>query len=124
MNARGRLRFLTAVVVVGLASVACVSQTGEVSVDITSPGEGDSLRAGEPIPVEIDLKGAELGVATSEGVGHLHIRVDDGAMQMIDTEEGEVTLEEGAHEITVEYTGENHESFDPPVMDSVKVQAR
>ena len=104
---------------------ACVeSSGGDVSVSIESPQADDVVPAGEPIVVGTDLAGAELGVATSEGVGHLHVRVDDGAMQMIDSETTEVTLSPGKHVITVEYTDEAHESFDPPVKDSVEVRAR
>ena len=108
-----------------LTFTACVeSAGGDVSVSIESPQAGDVVPAGEPIVVGTDLSGADLGVATSEGVGHLHVRVDDGAMQMIDSESTEVTLSRGEHVITVEYTDSAHESFEPPVTDSVTVRAR
>ena len=109
----------------GLIATSCVqSSGGDVSVTIESPQGGAVVPAGEPIEVGTDLLGAELGVATSEGVGHLHVRVDDGAMQMLDSESTEVTLSPGQHVITVEYTDSAHESFDPPVKDSVTVRAR
>lgn len=112
-------------VALAVTFTACVgSSGGDVSVSIESPQAGDVVPADVPIVVGTNLSGAELGVATSEGVGHLHVRVDDGAMQMIDSERTEVTLSPGNHVITVEYTDEAHESFDPPVRDSVEVRAR
>jgi hypothetical protein len=117
---------LSTVALALVALSACVSQSGspeDVTISISSPLDGDTVAAGEPVTVEINVEGTDLDVVTSEGAGHLHVTVDGEGMQMISQETTQVTLTKGEHEIKAEYTDENHASFDPPIEDTVEVTA-
>lgn len=116
-------------VVLGAASFAWPRLTKQPStssavVTIVRPVDGDTVRAGEPVPVTVDLANAPLArSATSQAGGHLHLYVDGRLQQMPYALITEVRLEPGRHELTVEYVDPRHLSFDPPVQKTVTVIA-
>jgi hypothetical protein len=101
--------------------------TSDATVTITSPADGDNVPAGEELPVEVSLRGAELTTATASNdptQGHLHVFVDGEVISMPTTTASEVVLEPGEHSIAVEFTRADHRSFDPPVIDEIEVTAQ
>jgi hypothetical protein len=98
----------------------------DVRVSIESPSDGDSVPAGEPIQLRINLEGGTLGAAPEEGdtaAGHLHIFVDGELKQMVSTDTARVELEAGPHTILAEFTAVDHSSYAPPIVDEVEVTA-
>ncbi len=96
----------------------------DATVAIASPADGATVSAGQPVPFEIELTGATLAAeSTGEGGGHLHVYVDGEIVTMPPTLDVEVELEQGEHEVEIEYVDSDHVSLDPPVTDSVTVTA-
>jgi hypothetical protein len=79
-----------------------------ISISITSPEDGATVPAGEPVIVEIEVRGAPEG-------GHFDVRIDGDIATMTPESTPEVTFPSGEHELTVEYVNSRHQSFDPPV---------
>jgi hypothetical protein len=97
-----------------------------VTVAITDPNNGDTVGARRPVELEVDVRGGELttDVQSSDPTkGHLHVFVDDELISMPTTATPEIELEPGPHEITVEFTGADHRSFSPKILDRVSVTA-
>lgn len=93
-----------------------------VAITIVSPADGDTVRAGVPIPLRVEIDGGHIQGTGGEGrPGHLHLLVDRRLVEMTDETAPSVVLEPGVHEITVEFAGENHESLG--VLDRVDVTA-
>jgi hypothetical protein len=98
------------------------SSGSAISVRILSPADGDTVPAGSPVPVRVEIDGGHIQGTNGEGrPGHLHLLVDRRLVEMVDETALAVTLEPGTHEITVEFAGENHESLG--VLDRVDVRA-
>ena len=94
------------------------------SVSISSPEDGATVDASQPLALEVDLQGATLASdTTTDDGGHLHVYVDGETRGMPATLDVEVELEPGEHEIEVEYVDSEHQALDPPVTDSVEVVA-
>jgi hypothetical protein len=108
-------------------SAGTVAAPDEVGISITSPADGDTVSAGEPVQVSVDLTGAELTSETeSEDPtrGHLHIFVDGQIISMPSSTTNEVELEPGEHTIAVEFTTADHRSFEPRIQDAITVTAQ
>jgi hypothetical protein len=108
-------------------SAGVVSAPDGVAVTISSPAEGDTVPAGEAVPVTVELSGAELTSETESEdptQGHLHIFVDDRIVSMPSTTSNEVELEPGEHTIVVEFTTADHRSFEPRIQDAITVTAQ
>jgi hypothetical protein len=117
------LCFLAAAVIV--PRIGGDSASSDASVQIVAPEEGATLDAGEPVEVEVELTNGSLASsAEATSGGHLHLSVDGKLQQMPYSTSMEVTLEEGAQEITVEYVDLEHVSFDPVIEDTIQVTAR
>lgn len=120
------LLVLGAAAVTGAFTVARPSADdhGDVAVSIASPERGAAVPAGEPVPFQFELTGAVLASESSgEEGGHLHVLVDGETVGMPSALDVELELEEGEHEIEVEYVGPDHQPLDPPVTDSITVTA-
>lgn len=115
-----------AVAVTGAFTVA--RPTGDDHVDATvaiaSPADGATVDASRPVPLEIELEGAQLASETTdEDGGHLHVYVDGDVVDMPPTLDVEVELTPGEHEVAVEFVDSEHLPLDPPATDSVTVTA-
>lgn len=111
-----------AIVLLSLGVLAGCSRGPDVAVRIVSPADGDTVRAGVPVPVRVEVDGGHIQGTGGQGrPGHLHLLVDRRLVEMTDETTPSVTLEPGTHEITVEFAGENHESIG--VFDRVDVTA-
>ena len=95
----------------------------DATVGFASPQDGDTVPAGEPLTIDIDLEGGELATSASDAGGHLHIYVDGSVVSMPSTTTVEVDLEPGEHELRVEYVDFGHASYDPPVQETITVTA-
>jgi hypothetical protein len=99
----------------------------DVGVEIESPADGDEVPAGRPFELEVSIEGGELTgdpQATDPTKGHLHVFVDGELIAMPATPTPEVELEAGEHDIAVEFTGADHRSFSPKIIDEVAVVAK
>ena len=100
-----------------------------VVVTIAEPEDGATVPAGEDLQLEVELEGGELvqeSTGTDPTKGHLHIYVDGALTTMPSVESPPVSgdlLDEGEHEITVEFTRADHRSFDPRVTTEITVVA-
>lgn len=121
------LAVLGAAAVTGAFTFAGGSGGGDhhdASIAIASPEDGADVDAG-PVPVEIELAGAELaGESNSEDAGHIHVYVDGEVVDMPSSLDVSVDLEPGEHELEVEFVDADHAALDPPVTDSVTVTAQ
>jgi hypothetical protein len=99
----------------------------EARVRILSPQTGGQVPAGEPFPVRVELTGGTLtsGVETGDPTaGHLHVFVDEELVAMPSNDTPEVQLTPGEHTIAVEFTSADHRSFEPRIIDDVRVTAQ
>lgn len=100
------------------------SSRPDVHIAVVEPADGDTVAAGEPITIRVNVDGSlATGPQDSDG-GHLHLSVDGQLQQMPYTASSEVTLEPGRHDVTVEYVDNEHLSYDPRIQDSIEVEAR
>lgn len=116
-------RLLTAVAALFLLpGLAGCSSEPDLAIQIVSPADGDTVPAGEPIPVEAQVAGGHIQGTGGQGrPGHLHLYVDRQLVSMTDETAPTVTLEPGRHLVMVEFADENHASLG--VTDQVEVTA-
>jgi hypothetical protein len=96
----------------------------EVAIAIAAPEQSATVAAGEPVAFEIELTGAVLASRSTSGEGgHLHVYVDGTTVGMPSTLDVELELEEGEHEVEVEYVDAGHRPLDPPVTDAITLTA-
>lgn len=104
------------------ATLAGCSTKPDLAIDITSPEDGATVPAGEPIAVESDITGGHIQGSGGEGrPGHVHVYVDRQLVSMTSETAPTVTLEPGRHLIMVEFADENHVALG--VTDQVEVTA-
>ncbi len=130
----GNARTAVIVAVVGVALLAgsfalprlqTPAKSSSAVLKIVEPKEGAEVAAGEATTVRVDLANAPLATSpTSSSGGHLHLYVDGKLQQMPYSKKVQVTLDEGEHEIRVEYVDAQHLSFEPSVEVSVEVTAQ
>jgi hypothetical protein len=89
---------------------------GEASLEIVFPGEGETVAAGEPVQVNIEVTGAPEG-------GHFDVRVDGEIATMTPETDPEVVFPKGESRLSVEYVNVQHQSFDPPITAEISVTA-
>ena len=109
-----------------VAALVVPKMTGgsDVKVAFETPKDGDTVPAGKPTEIQIDLTGGELATsATDTNGGHLHVFVDGSVISMPYGDSSEVTLEPGEHELKVEYVDLEHASYDPPIQETITVTA-
>jgi hypothetical protein len=120
------LAVLGAVAVTGAFTFAGGSEGSgheDATIAIASPADGATVEAG-PLPIEVELEGAELASeSSSEAAGHIHVYVDGDVIDMPSTLDVEIDLQPGEHEVEVEFVDSDHSALDPPVTDSVTVTA-
>jgi hypothetical protein len=118
-------------VLTGYLSAGSPKPPPRVKLQVLSPTEGEVLPSGRPIPVLLDLQGAEL-VPTSvqtfsspppANAGHIHILVDGRLKTMPPSGRAQVTLTPGSHSISAEFVDPYHRSFSPRILDTVHVIA-
>jgi hypothetical protein len=126
-----RAAVVTLVVGIGLIAGSFVlpqvqtdAPTSDATLQITSPQDGDTVDAGDPVAVTVDLEGGTIASRSSPSGGHMHIFVDDILESMPTSLNMEVELQPGEHQIRVEYVDPKHMSFVPPVQEVVTVTAR
>jgi hypothetical protein len=106
------------------------AMASDVEISISSPADGADVPANQPLTVEVEISNGSLTQATSSddpSEGHLHIYVDGRVIAMPTAETAEIPaadLPPGEHEIMVEFTQANHESFAPPVVTSIDIVAQ
>jgi hypothetical protein len=104
-----------------------LSAPEQLSVRITSPADGGTVPARQPLDLEVEIVGGELTPDTTSDdptMGHLHIFVDGTLTAMPATTIQKVRLEPGEHTLGVEFTTADHRSFEPRIMDEVTVTAQ
>lgn len=99
------------------------SPTVHGHVLIVEPDNGSQVQAERPLEVEARVDAPLASSASDRTGGHLHLYVDDKLQQMPYSTRAEVVLKPGRHRIRVEYVDNRHASFNPPVEDSVVVEA-
>lgn len=93
-------------------------------VSIVEPSNGAQVAAGAPVTVRVAIQNGELATsATDQSGGHLHLYVDGALQQMPYSNETQVTMEPGPHQLRVEYVDNRHVSFSPPIAATVTVTA-
>jgi hypothetical protein len=129
-SARPWMPWAVIVAGVGLAALSFAlpqltqpDRPSNVSLEIVSPASGAQLPSGRPVKIDVDLNGATVARSASDtGKGHLHVYVDNQLQQMPYSTSATVTLEPGAHELTVEYVDPQHISYSPPIQTSTRVR--
>jgi len=96
----------------------------QAQVAITAPQDGAAVPANEPVVLTVDLTGGSLvsGPTDTTG-GHLHVFVDNKVQSMPSSLRIRVPFEPGSHEVRIEYVDTQHLSFEPPVTDTITIQA-
>jgi hypothetical protein len=98
----------------------------DVTVDILEPADGGAVAAGRTITLDVQINGGELTTDTESSdptKGHLHVFIDNELIAMPTTSTPDIELEPGEHVIAVEFTGADHRSFSPKIIDEVTVTA-
>jgi hypothetical protein len=126
------LLILALIVLSGYLSAGSPKPPPQVTIKVISPTSHEVLPADQPIPVVLQLKGAQLVPATTQtfaspppaNAGHIHILVDGhlSAMQM--TGQARVVLPPGKHSVSAEFVDPYHRSFSPRIIDTVPVIAK
>jgi hypothetical protein len=122
----GSIALATGAFVVGRSSGDAQAAPSGLGVTIVAPEDGATVSAGDEVTIRADVEGGSMTSSTSSSnprEGHLHIYVDGEIISMPTTLESSVTLEPGAHTLTVEFTSADHTSFNPKVTDAVEVTA-
>lgn len=116
--------FALGVVLAAAAVIAPRVGGSDVTIAIVAPEEGATVAAGKPVPVEVDVTGAEVAASPTDlTAGHVHLYVDGELALMASGTTGMVRLEPGTSEITAEYVDEQHLQLDPPIRATVEVTA-
>lgn len=130
-----RTAAVVGVLLLGAWPLAAAAQ-GEPSVEITSPGDGDTVTPADGmVEVEVEVENFELveaGTEPAEGEGHVHLIVDGDEPEAGDTlgddaihlgaepfDSREVELEPGEHTVTAVLADSAHEVLDPVASDEV-----
>jgi hypothetical protein len=97
-----------------------------IKVAIASPPDGTKVEAGKPVKLQIDLTGGKIvtGASSDPKAGHFHVYVDRQLVDMPTSATPDVTLSEGSHTVTVEFTNAQHASFSPRILDEIVLVAR
>ncbi|MEA2506731.1 MAG: hypothetical protein QOH48_1349 [Actinomycetota bacterium] len=122
---------LALTVLSGYLSAGSPKPPPRVTIKVISPTDHEVLPAGHPIPVLLQLKGAQLVPTTIQtfasppppNAGHIHILVDGHLSAMQTTGQARVVLSPGRHSIAAEFVDPYHRSFSPRIIDSVQVKA-
>jgi hypothetical protein len=100
------------------------SGTSDAVVSIVQPSTGARVPAGGPVLVRVAIQNGSIATsATDQSGGHLHLYVDGQLQQMPYSNQAQVTLQPGPHNLRVEYVDNRHVSFDPPIASTVTVTA-
>jgi hypothetical protein len=123
----GRMLTVVGVALFGLGLVVDASPSSTASnaiVDIVEPRPGQEVPAGRSVEVVVELENAAIALSPSDtSGGHLHLYVDGQLQQMPYSLDARVTLDQGRHELRVEYVDFRHVSFSPEVTTTVEVTA-
>ena len=93
-------------------------------VSIVEPLNGAEVAAGNPVLVRVAVENGSIATsATDPSGGHLHLYVDGQLQQMPYSNQAQVTLQPGPHNLRVEYVDNRHVSFDPPIEATITVDA-
>lgn len=97
-----------------------------VELSLISPHSGETVDAGEPVQLQVELQGGAMAGQESDGEvpGHLHVFVDGETVDMPTSLTPVVKLPPGKHELAVEFVDSSHVSFSPPIRAQVQLKAR
>ena len=96
----------------GLIATFGIASRPAASFAIASPISGTTVDS--PMQLRIAVAGAKIG-KPSDGLDHLHVKVDDGDVQAIYYPSAPtVLLSNGQHTIIVDLAGPDHQSLTPP----------
>jgi hypothetical protein len=90
------------------------------SITILSPEDGATVPANEPVEITYEV---DPGGLPPDQLGDMHVYVNDKLQSMQVTDVLEVELEPGTHKVGVEAAQPNHASFDPMILDEIKLKA-
>ncbi len=96
------------------------------SIVITEPRPGDTVPAGEPVPVDVTVSDSSETNDGGGAKGHIHVFVDGDLVAMpAKMDAASVELDKGEHTLAVEYVSSpDHRSFTPKVIDQIEITAR
>ncbi len=97
-----------------------------IELSLISPQSGETVDAGEPFQLQVQLQGGAMAGQESDGevAGHLHVFVDGKTVDMPTSLTPKVKLPPGKHELAVEFVDSSHLSFSPPIRAQVQLKAR
>jgi hypothetical protein len=100
-----------------------------VTMTVVSPKSGDTVAAGQPISLDVQVSGLTLAPITAAvnrpGEGHLHTYVDDALYAMWSNQaDDKVVLPPGPHQLRVEVTSNDHRPLSPAVEQTIALTAR
>ncbi|RIK09582.1 MAG: hypothetical protein DCC49_06035 [Acidobacteria bacterium] len=95
-----------------------------VEVRLISPKDGAVVQS--PVEFEVQVLGGTLlpldQTQGSSTEGHLHVIIDGRTVDMPVTEKFTVQMPPGNHQVEVEFTGVDHQSYSPPILSRVRVR--
>jgi hypothetical protein len=103
--------------VFGAFTINRAPSAGPTRVTIVDPTPGDKVPADKQITLRVAVNNQPTG-------SHLHVFVDGALEQMPRGLSPKIKLPRGVHEVTVELTAANHQSFDPRVTDTIELIAK
>lgn len=125
----GVVIFSTGVVLISLAGADIVTDSTrarppDVQVEIVRPADGSTVSS--PVEFEVRVIGGNLiPLGQTEGTatdGHLHVIANGRPIDMPVTEKFAVNLPPGKYSIGIEFTGPDHQSYDPPIFQRILIQ--
>ena len=115
---------VAAIGLVGGAYVAPDRTATDASITIVEPRDGAMVPPREPVTLRVAVRGARIATSFQDTEGmHLHLFVDGKLQQMPYSQQAELRLEPGHHQIQVELVDSRHVSFDPEIRTSIEVTA-
>ena len=93
---------------------------GGATVEILSPSDGDTVSADQTFDIEYRV---DTGTLDDEEVGDMHVYVDGQLQSMQTAEVLEAELEPGSHTVAVELAQADHSSFEPAIIDEIRLTA-
>lgn len=134
ISTRGHRRTGVAVFTLGVVLMATAgadvasdyqkSQPPPVEVRLVKPVDGASVQS--PVEFEVAVIGGTLlPLNQTEGSstdGHLHVIVDGRTVDMPVTDRFAVQMPPGNHQVEIEFTGVDHQSYSPPILSRARIR--
>lgn len=125
----GMVVFVTGVVLISAAGADIASDIQKlnppaVEVRLVRPVDGSVVQSPVEFKVEV-IGGTLLPLDKTQGSsteGHLHVIIDGRTVDMPVTGEFAVQMPPGTHQVEVEFTGVDHQSYAPPIVSRARVR--